>query len=92
LWQLPYAYWKASDGAAMAKYRMVVIKSGLLWQSHDIFAPDDATAKDLAQQRFDELAAALLRQRFPRIDNPALERFILYDGVRVVCEVVAGGR
>jgi hypothetical protein len=56
----------------MTKYRMVVLKSGLLWQSHDIFATDDATAKDLAQQRFDELATALFRQR---VANPELERF-----------------
>ena len=72
----------------MTKYRMVVLKSGLLWQSHDIFATDDATAKDLAQQRFDELATALFRQR---VANPELERFILYDGIRVVCEVVSRG-
>jgi hypothetical protein len=50
----------------MTKYRMVVLKSGLLWQSHNIFAADDATAKDLARQRFDELATALFRQRVAR--------------------------
>jgi hypothetical protein len=72
----------------MTKYRMVVLKSGLLWQSHDIFATDDATAKDLAQQRFDELATTLFRQR---VANPELERFIIYDGIRVVCEVVPRG-
>ena len=72
----------------MTKYRMVVLKSGLLWQSHDIAAPDDATAKELAQQRFDELATALFRQR---VANPELERFILYDGARAVCEVVPRG-
>ena len=72
----------------MTKYRMVVLKSGLLWQSHNIFAADDATAKDLARQRFDELATALFKQRAA---NPELERFILYDGIRVVCEVVPRG-
>jgi hypothetical protein len=69
----------------MIEYRMVIFKSGLIWQSHDISAVDDEIAKDLAQQHFDKLATERRRQGAPR----ALERFILYDGVRVVCEVVA---
>ena len=73
----------------MTEYRMLVLRSGLLWQSHDISAADDETAKGLAQQRLDQLATELRRQRFPGIDDPTLERFILYDAVRVVCEVLA---
>ena len=76
----------------MTEYRMLVVRSGLLWQSHDISATDDATAKALAQQRFDQLATELRRQRFPGIDDRTLERFILNDGVRVVCEVLAANR
>jgi hypothetical protein len=87
---IPYAHREVSGRTAMTKYRMLVFKSRLLWRSHDISASDDATAKGLAQQRFDELAAELRGRRYPRINNPAPARFILYDGVRVVCEVVAG--
>jgi hypothetical protein len=76
----------------MTKYRMVVYKAGQIWQGHDISASDDATAKALAQQRFDELAAELRGQKNPKIGDPNLARFILYDGVRVVCEVVHRGR
>ena len=71
----------------MTIYRMVVIKSGLHWQYHDIPASDDETAKGLAQQRFDELAAELRAQQHPEIVDPVLERFVLYDDRRVVCEV-----
>jgi hypothetical protein len=49
----------------MTKYRMRVFCSGSpeprLWQTHDIFALDDATANTAAQQRYDELAAELVR-------------------------------
>jgi hypothetical protein len=55
----------------MTKYRMVVLKSGLLWQSYDIFATDDATAKDLAQQRFDELSRARVGGEAGHAEGPA---------------------
>jgi hypothetical protein len=75
----------------MTKYRMLVYRAGQLWQSHDISASDDTAAQGIAQQRFDDVAAELRQQRHPRIVDPALERFILYDGVRVVC-VVPGNK
>jgi hypothetical protein len=70
----------------MTKYRMLVYRAGQLWQSHDISASDDTTAQGIALQRFDDLAAELRRQKLPVVTIPTLERFILYDGVRVVCE------
>jgi hypothetical protein len=70
----------------MTDYRMVVFKSGLLWRSHNISASDDETATGIAQKRFDELAREFRRQGSPG----TLERFILYDGIRVVREATAG--
>jgi hypothetical protein len=75
----------------MTRYRMRVYKSGdQLWQTHDILAEDDATAKHLAQQEFDKLAAELVGQQCPKVEDPSLERFGLYDGDHLVCEVVHG--
>lgn len=54
----------------------------------DILAEDDATAKHLAQQESDKLAAELAGQQRPKVEN--LERFGLYDGDHLVCEVVHG--
>ncbi len=77
----------------MTKYRMRVYKpGGHLWQTHDIFADDDRAAKRLAQQKFDELAAELADQKHPKIDDPRLERFAIYHGDRLVCEIVHRGR
>ncbi len=62
-----------------------------LWQTHHIFADDDANAKRLAQQKFDELAAELGGQQHPnKVDHPRLERFGLYDDDRLVCEIIPG--
>ena len=73
----------------MTRYRMRVYKPGdRLWQTHDIFANDDATAKHSAQQKFDELAAELAEQQHPKVDDPTLERFTLYNCDRLVCEIV----
>ena len=75
----------------MTRYRMRVYKPGnQLWLTHNILAEDDATAKQLAQQEFDKLAAELAGQQCPKVENPTLERFGLYDGNRLVCEVVHG--
>jgi len=74
----------------MIGYRMRIYKPGdKLWQTHDIFANDDANAMRLAQQKFDELAAELAGQEHPnKVDDPRLERFGLYDGDRLVCEII----
>jgi len=75
----------------MTRYRMRVYKLGdQLWQTHDILAEDDAAAKHLAQQQFDKLAAESAEQQCPKVENPTLERFGLYDGDHLVCEVVRG--
>jgi hypothetical protein len=78
----------------MSRYRLRVYKSSdQLWQTHDIFAEDDATAKHSAQQKFNELAAELAGQEHPKVDDPTLERFVLYNCDRLVCEIVhRGGR
>jgi len=78
----------------MNRYGLRVYKSGdQLWQTHDIFADDDVTAKHLAQQKFDELAAELAAQQHPKVDDPTLERFVLYNCDRLVCKIVRrGGR
>ncbi len=73
----------------MTKYRMKIYRPGeVLWQTHDVCAPDDASAKDKAQKLYVDLAAELKGQDNPKIDDPRLERFTLYDGDRFVCEVV----
>jgi hypothetical protein len=73
----------------MIEYRMRVYKPGdQLWQTHPIFADDDATAKQLAHQKFDELIAELAGQKCPKVDDPTLERYGLFDGDRPVCEIV----
>jgi len=69
----------------MNRYGLRVYKSGdQLWQTHDIFADDDVTAKHLAQQKFDELAAELAAQQHHKVDDPTLERFVLYHCDRLV--------
>jgi hypothetical protein len=73
----------------MIRYRMLVYKSGdLLWQTHDIFAEDEVTAKQLAQRNFRQLVAELVGQKDPEIDDPTLERFCLYNGQRLICEIM----
>ena len=77
----------------MTKYRMKIYRPGeVLWQTHDVRALDDASAKDKAQKLYADLAAELKGQDDPKIDDPRLERFTLYDGDRVVCEVVSARR
>ena len=66
----------------MTEYRMRVYEVGeKLWQTQPIYAHDDGEAKARAQERYDELAKELREQNLPKLD-----RFILYDGIRVVCE------
>lgn len=82
-----HKYWR--ETWEITKYRMRVYKPGdCLWQTHDIHADNDATAKCLAQLKFDELAAELANQEHPKIADPTLERFGLYDGDRLVYENV----
>lgn len=71
----------------MKKYRMRVFCSGSPaqsqpWQTHDIFAQDDAAAKIAAQQRYDELVTELVQTE----DAPALVNFSLSEGDRLVYE------
>jgi hypothetical protein len=69
---------------------MRVYKRGdRLHHTYDIWADNDTTAKDLAQQKFDELAAELAGQVDPKIDDPTLEGFRLYDGERLICEPIS---
>jgi hypothetical protein len=76
----------------MTKYRMKIYRPGdpvpRLWHTHDIFAADDAMAKTLAQERYDELAQELAQQQEPKIDDPTLVNYCLYDGERLVCETI----
>ena len=45
------------------------------------------------RQKFDELAAELAAQQHPKVDDPTLERFVLYNCDRLVCKIVRrGGR
>lgn len=71
----------------MTKYRMRVFCSGSpeprLWQTHDIFAQDDATAKTEAQQRYDELAAELVRSN---AELTLIDFSLCGEGGRIVCE------
>ena len=63
-----------------------------LWQTHDIFATDDDAAKKLAEERYDELSRELAQQQRPKMDDPTLLNFSLYDGERLVCETVRKDR
>jgi hypothetical protein len=72
----------------MTRYRMRVFKPGHpepeLWQTHDIFAPDDVTAKTLATEQYDQLAAELAQSKA----DHDLVNFCLCDGERLVCETI----
>jgi len=59
-----------------------------LWVTKDIFADDDAAAKRLAQKYYDKLALELVEQKEPKLDDPALVNYGLYDGERLVCETI----
>jgi hypothetical protein len=76
----------------MPQYRMKIYRSGVpsprLWATRDIAAADDAAAKKLARERYDELARELAEQPKPKIDNPTLVNYCLYDGQRLVCETI----
>jgi hypothetical protein len=71
----------------MTKYRMLVFCLGSpeprLWQTHDICAQDDATAKTAAQRRYDELAAELVRSN---ADLTLVNFSLCGEGDRLVCE------
>jgi hypothetical protein len=73
----------------MIKYRMHVYEPRERpWITCDIFASDDASAKQLAQARFDELIKERIAQGCPKLDSPALDRFTLFEGERLICEIV----
>jgi hypothetical protein len=80
----------------MTRYRMRVYApcdpEPRLWQTHDIFATDDDAAKKLAQERYDELSRELAQQQRPKMDDPTLVNFSLYDGERLVVETVRKDR
>jgi hypothetical protein len=80
----------------MTKYRMRIYAPGdpepRLWQTHDIFATGDDAAKKLAQERYDELSRELAQQQRPKMYDPTLVNFSLYDGERLVCETVRKDR
>jgi hypothetical protein len=56
---------KQGECEEMTKYRMRVFCPGSpepqLWQTHDIFAEDDATAKAMAQEKYETLSGELVR-------------------------------
>jgi hypothetical protein len=73
----------------MTRYRMRIYKAANdLWQTHDIFAEDETTAKIVAKQKLKELLGELTEQKVPKIGDPTLERFSLYEGDRLICEMV----
>jgi hypothetical protein len=80
----------------MTKYRMKIYRpcdpAPEPWQTHDIAAADDAAAKKVAQERFSELADELAQQEAPKVDDPTLVSYWLYDGNRLVCEITPKAR
>lgn len=78
------------DGATMIRYKMKIYHAGeygpKLWITCDIFAEDDATAKKLAQEEYDKRGQELVQQQKPKIDDPNLVNFCLYDGDLLVME------
>ena len=77
---------------AMTKYRMLIYRpGGELFQTCDVFAKDDVSAKESALEKFDELFIDLTSQKHPKLDDPRLEKFRLYDGNRLVYEMVEMG-
>jgi len=74
----------------MAKYRMKIYCSGnpspRLWMTKDIFAKNDAGAKEQAQKYYNDLVRELVRQKEPKLDDITLVNYALYDGERLVCE------
>jgi hypothetical protein len=71
---------------------MKIYRSGYpaprLWVTKDIFADNDAAAKRLAQKYYEELARELVEQKEPKLDDPSLVNYVLYDGERPVCETI----
>lgn len=71
----------------MTKYRMRVFCSGgpepQLWQTHDIFAEDDATATALAHQEYAKLAEELVQSN---ADITLVNFSLCGDDNRLVCE------
>jgi hypothetical protein len=67
--------------AIMPEYRMRVYQAReKLWQTHVIHAQDDAAATTEAKRKYAELAKEQ--------NAPSLDRFILYDDDRFICEEV----
>ena len=79
----------------MIKYRMMIYRAVTppkLWVTCDIFAEDDAAAKKLAQEEYDKRGQELVQQQKPKIDDPTLVNFCLYDGDRLVMETLLATR
>jgi hypothetical protein len=78
------------DGPTMIRYKMKIYRADeygpKLWNTCDIFAEDDATAKKLVQGEYDKRGQELVQQQKPKIDDPNLVNFSLYDGDRLVME------
>jgi hypothetical protein len=80
-----------TDEATMIRYKMKIYRDGergpKLWITCDIFAEDDPTAKKLAQEEYDKRGRELAQQQKPKIDDPNLVNFCLYDDDRLVMEL-----